>query len=58
MVPLCELVKTGGTRNEELNSHAESEGFPATLKDPAVPVQAPVPGGFAAWGPELTMLLR
>jgi len=51
VVPLCELVKTGRTWNEELNSHAESEGFPATHKDLAVSVQTPRSwGDFAAWG--------
>jgi len=35
--PLCEFVKTGKSWNEELNSHVESEGFPARLHpDPRI----------------------
>lgn len=36
---LCGLVWSGRTWNEELISCVESEGFPATLKDPAVCVK-------------------
>ena len=33
------LVQARRIWNEELNSHVESEGFPVTLKDPAVYVK-------------------
>ena len=40
MAPLYGLVLARRLWNEELNSHVDSEGFPATLKDPAVYVKS------------------
>ena len=48
---LYRLVQAGGTWNEEPNSHMESEGFTAAVKDPAVYVKSPwTSDGFAAAG--------
>ena len=50
MAPPCELVKTGRTWYEELNSHVEREGFPATVKDLPVSVQIPGTGELRCLG--------